>query len=96
MIACISFDFGFIAMLLMPLGICYLFSMYDVLLMICDKQKNFYATAIRNLIVIIISIIYLALLGTFDPTLTKMCSIPILVSICAIGSHYIREFEPIR
>ena len=96
MLACVSFDLEFIAILLMPLGICYLCSMYDVLLMICDKQKNFYATVIRNIIVLAVSIIYLSLLGTFDPTLIKMCSIPILVSIVAISSHYIREFEPAR
>ncbi len=93
MIACVSFSFGFIAFLLAPLGLCYLCSMYDVMLMICDKQKNFSGTATRNIIVMGISIFYIALIGTFDPTIIKMCGIPILVSICAICSHYFKECE---
>lgn len=96
MIACMSISFGFIAVILAPLGICYLFSMYDLMLMICDKQKNFSGTVIRNIIVIGISIFYIALIGTFDPTVIKMCGIPILVSVCVISSLYLKNNELAR
>ena len=96
MIACMSVSFGLIAVLLAPLGICYLFTMYDVVLLICDKHKSFYSAITRNVIVIGICTVYFALAGTSDPTIIKYCGIPIMVSVCVIGSLYLKKNEPAR
>ena len=93
MIACVSFGWEFFVMLLVPLGICYIFSMYDMLLMICDKQGSFAATQVRNFTVIGICSFYLMSIGISDPFISGICGIPIFVSVLAIIIHYAKINE---
>ena len=93
MLACVSFDWEFLLILLAPLAFCYVCSLYDVLLMICDKQRSFAGTQVRNFLVIGVCSFYLMTLGLKDPFLLGICGIPIFVSILAIIIHYAKINE---
>lgn len=96
MIACGSPDFGMIFILLGLLGICYLNSMHDMLRMICDSQRNFKSTLIRNSIVISFCSFHLLQIGVSDTLILGLCGIPILSSVSAILTHYLKVSEAKR
>ena len=92
MIACVSFDFGFLLLILLaPLGLCYLNSMYEVIRLICDKVELTAGLIARNVICIIICLLFIIVLGRNGGELLLYFLIPLITSSTAIFVAHAKE-----
>lgn len=96
MIACGSPDLGMIAMILAPLGLCYLNSMFEVVRLICDKVSMTSGVIARNYLSIIICSIYIITIGRLDSELLAVSGIPLLVSLITLITAYAKKKDLIQ
>lgn len=92
MIACVSFSPGLIFLLLAPLALCYISTCYDVLTLICDKQKSMGSILARNIPVVSICSFYLVQIYS-EPTIALICGFPIIVAIITYSIQLLKESE---
>ena len=92
MIACGTPDFGFIFLLLAPLALCYISTCYDVLTLICDKQKSMGSILARNIPVVSICSFYLVQIYS-EPKIALICGFPIIVAIITYSIQLLKESE---
>ena len=92
MIACGTPDFGLIFLLLAPLALCYISTCYDVLTLICDKQKSMGSILARNIPVVSICSFYLIQIYN-EPKISLICGFPIVVALVTFTIQKIKETE---
>ena len=92
MIACVSFSPGFIIMLLAPIALCYISTCYDVLTLICDKQKSMGSILVRNIPVVAVCAFYLIQIYN-DPFIFLICGFPIIVALITYSIQLMKESE---
>lgn len=96
MIACISVDFGFLFIVLAPLGLCYINSMFDVVRIICDKVTLSPGFIVRNILSLIICLFYIISVGRLNSEMFAMSIVPLLTSIIGLSVAFLKEKDVIQ